>query len=418
MAYTDISGGLRTTSRTARARPVVLPGGPTSLGIVVRDEPGAFLAWTGDFDPAIEGHGTLTASNVVGQGVVNGLAPSFADVPGGRPPGMVIGGAPKAKLAPMGDIYFSLRLLDPVRLLPDPEPAGQLRIDVTSNSYGNSESDNDGFDAASQEADIWNTAFGVRTLIDRFSSGNGAPGYGTTTRPRRSPGCKRGRVHPVRRDRLGLDQELLPGHRQRRHRLVGPRVPVRRGPTAIDVVADGAYSSGDATLNTILNGDVAWTTWGGTSRSTPVAAGAAAHRLPGLAQGQRHGDAGRLRAHRPRHHQVLGQGPGLRQLDAGRRIGRRLCGGQAGGRVIGRRRDPVRVAAGRLSRDRLRGLPAHPGGRRVRQPDVLPRRPRDTEPLGPLHDQGGQQGHLVHDLAALQGERPELQRPRLPDRHQ
>ena len=45
-------------------------------------------------------------------------------------------------------------------------------LDITSNSYGNSGADNDGFDAASQEADLWNTAFGVRTLmID--SSGNG-----------------------------------------------------------------------------------------------------------------------------------------------------------------------------------------------------------------------------------------------------
>ena len=196
------------------------------------------------------------------------------------------------------------------------------------------------------------------------------------------------------------------------------RGPGATGTNAIDVVADGAYSSGDATLNTILDGHVAWTTWGGTSRSTPVAAGAAAHRLPGLAGGQRSGDPGRLRAHRPRHHQVLGQGPGLRQLDAGRRIGRRLRRGQAGSRLVGCRRDPVRVAAGRLSRHRLRGLPAHPGRRRVRQPDVLPRRPRDVEPLGPLHDQGRQRGHLVHDLAALEGERPELQRPRLPHRHQ
>ena len=40
------------------------------------------LAWTGDFDPAIEGHGTLTASNVVGQGVINGKAPTFDDLPG------------------------------------------------------------------------------------------------------------------------------------------------------------------------------------------------------------------------------------------------------------------------------------------------------------------------------------------------
>ena len=69
--------------------------------------PGEMLAWTGDYDPAIGGHGTLTASNIVGQGVINGRAPTFSDVPGGTYPGAVIGGAPKAKLAPYGDIYFS-----------------------------------------------------------------------------------------------------------------------------------------------------------------------------------------------------------------------------------------------------------------------------------------------------------------------
>ena len=61
--------------------------------------------WTGDFDPGIEGHGTLTASNIVGQGVVTDGAPEFADFAEQKYPG-VIGGAPKAKLAPFSDIYF------------------------------------------------------------------------------------------------------------------------------------------------------------------------------------------------------------------------------------------------------------------------------------------------------------------------
>ena len=43
-----------------------------------------------------------------------------------------------------------------------------------------------------------------------------------------------------------------------------------------DVVADGAFSFGDTTLNTILDGRSAWVTWGGTSRSAPVAASATA----------------------------------------------------------------------------------------------------------------------------------------------
>ena len=44
----------------------------------------------------------------------------------------------------------------------------------------------------------------------------------------------------------------------------------------MDVVADGAFSAGDITLNTILNGTDAWLTWGGTSRSAPVASAATA----------------------------------------------------------------------------------------------------------------------------------------------
>ena len=235
---------------------------------------------------------------------------------------MVIGGAPKAKLAPMGDIYFSFDFSTQFAYFLTQNQPANAEIDITSNSYGNSALDNDGFDAASQEADLWNTAFGVRTLmID--SSGNGAPGYGTSNAPAPFTGMRVGASTQFGATGWDSIKNYSQVTRQRRHRLVRPRTRRDRA-NAIDVVADGAYSAGDATLNTVLNGHVAWTTWGGTSRSTPVAAGAAALVYQAWREAQRSGDPGRLRAHRPRHHQVLGQGPGLRQLDAGRRLGRRL----------------------------------------------------------------------------------------------
>jgi len=59
--YVDLSGGLV----------YFIADGTTSLpgGIEVFDDPpvpaaNSMVAWTGDFDPGIEGHGTLTASNV------------------------------------------------------------------------------------------------------------------------------------------------------------------------------------------------------------------------------------------------------------------------------------------------------------------------------------------------------------------
>jgi subtilase family protein len=272
---TDVSGGLLYyISNGTCGTCAVLPGGPANLGAVIRAAPGALLAWTGDFDPAIEGHGTLTASNVVGQGVINGLAPTFADVPGGRPPGMVIGGAPKAKLAPMGDIYFGFDFSTQFGyFLTQAQPAASA-IDITSNSYGNSATDNDGFDAASQEADIWNSGFGVRTLLIG-STGNGAPGYGTVNAPSPVTGMSVGASTQFG----GTGWDSILNHAQvTDNDVIGwsDRGPQSTGATGVDVVADGAYSAGAATLNTVLSGNNAWTTWGGTSRSTPVAAGAAA----------------------------------------------------------------------------------------------------------------------------------------------
>src|SRR5262249_40994361 len=52
--------------------------------------------------------------------------------------------------------------------------------------------------------------------------------------------------------------------------------PGANGVTGVDLTADGAYSPGDVTLNSVGDGRTAWVTWGGTSRSTPVVVGATA----------------------------------------------------------------------------------------------------------------------------------------------
>ena len=185
-------------------------------------------------------------------------------------PGAVLGGAPNAKLAPFGDIYFSFDFSTQFGYF----LATRHGVDVTSNSYGI-----------------------VRRRQRRLR--------------RRQPGSRR---HP---QRPAHDAALL--HRQRRARASAPSTPpspsagisgrrvdaVRRRPAGtrstgisqvtdndvmvwsnrglgatgspgVDLVADGAYSAGDVTLNTVLDGRTAWETWGGTSRSTPVAAGATA----------------------------------------------------------------------------------------------------------------------------------------------
>ena len=86
---------------------------------------------------------------MVGQAVINGKAPSFDDLKGkhnkdGTIPGMVLGGAPNAKLAPMGDIYFSFGFSTQFAYL----LTNEWGVQVTSNSYGTSTLDNDGMDAS------------------------------------------------------------------------------------------------------------------------------------------------------------------------------------------------------------------------------------------------------------------------------
>jgi hypothetical protein len=263
--FTDLSGGLLYHISDGETP---LPGGPTAFGVNIVGDPGQILAWSGDFDPAIGGHGTLTASNVAGQGVINGLAPDFRDT--GQTPGAVIGGAPDADLVAFGDIYFSFDFSTQFGYF----LSNAAGVDVTSNSYGDSAVDNDGFDAASQEADVIHSLFGNQTL-PIFSTGNGAPGMGTTAPPAPAHGLSTGASTQF--GATGWDSILDYSQVVDNDVMVwSNRGPGATGAMGVDIVADGAFSAGNITLNAVMDGTVAWNTWGGTSRSTPVAAGAAA----------------------------------------------------------------------------------------------------------------------------------------------
>jgi hypothetical protein len=280
--YTDLSGGLLAFISDGAT---FLPGGidifapaddpetPEHETLDFIDaftfDPGRMLMWTGDYDPAIGGHGTLTASNIVGQGVINGNAPVFTDLPDdGKYPGAVIGGAPDAKLAPYGDIYFSFDFSTQLGYY----LATRKGVDVTSNSYGSSDVDNDGWDAASQEADYIHAG---RRSTPLFSTGNGAPGFGTTAPPAPTAGIAVGASTQF--GGTGWDSIFETTQIPDNDVMVwSNRGFGATGSVGVDIVADGAYSAGSLTLNAFLNGQVAWETWGGTSRSTPVAAGAAA----------------------------------------------------------------------------------------------------------------------------------------------
>ena len=219
---------------------------------------------------AIGGHGTLTASNVVGQGVINGKAPTFSDLPGdGKYPGAVIGGAPHAKLAPYGDIYFSFDFSTQFGyFLAATRAASTSRRTRTAPPTSTTT-------AGTPRARRPTSSTTARRTTPLFSTGNGAPGFGTTSPPSPTAGIAVGASTQFGGTGWDSIDRTEPDHRQRRHGLVQPRLRRERR-HGVDVVADGAYSAGDATLNTVLDGRIAWETWGGTSRSTPVAAGATA----------------------------------------------------------------------------------------------------------------------------------------------
>ena len=238
---------------------------------------GSLVAFEGALDLGSD-HGTLCASNVVGQGVINGGAPTFRDLPGdGTPGGMVWGGAPDAEMVGISNIYwnfdesridayiFSVYGYDGVLGSGD-------EIQITSNSYGESDVDNDGWEYYGRYVDRRQRLYSPTTSF-LFSTGNGAPGYGTVAPP--SPATGMGIGASTQMGSTGWDSitdtvQITYGD------VIGwsNRGPGARGSAGVSVVADGASAAGAEPINMFgFDGWYAWTTWGGTSRSAPVAMG-------------------------------------------------------------------------------------------------------------------------------------------------
>ncbi len=233
-------------------------------------------------------HGTQCASNVVGQGVANGKLPTFGNLPGsGKPSGAVMGAAKNAHLVDVSNIYydftnskiaaytFAVYGYDGYRQM---SASDTDAIQITSNSYGSSDADNDGWDydgryiARRQR----NYAPSLSMLV---STGNGAPGYGTTTPPSPNTGIRVGastQFGSTGWDSITSTTQIMSND------VTGwsNRGPGARGTAGVDVVANGAYAAGDEALNYYSvstwgapNGNLSWASWGGTSRSSPVAMG-------------------------------------------------------------------------------------------------------------------------------------------------
>ncbi|GAB4522999.1 MAG: hypothetical protein Fur0018_05420 [Anaerolineales bacterium] len=256
---------------------------------------GDLVAFSGGTFDRSYSHGTQCASNIVGQGVTDSFLQTFSDLPGnGKPAGAVFGMAPGAKVVNISDIYynFASSVFDAYTFAAigydgidqtgwdflDGNTADTDGIQVTTNSYGSSAQDNDGWEYEGQYVTEVQS-FYAPYLQFTFSTGNGASAYGTVAPP--SPGTAIGVGASTEYGSTGWDS--ITSTVQIMNNDVTPfsnRGPGARGTSGTDVVAGGAFAAGAQELNYFsistwgaLDGNLAWDSWGGTSRSAPVAGG-------------------------------------------------------------------------------------------------------------------------------------------------
>jgi uncharacterized repeat protein (TIGR01451 family) len=229
-------------------------------------------------------HGQLCASTVVGQGNINGPSPS-GDYPDWKPAaagGMIQGPGRKAKVVPVGDIYWGFEQsveqawwfqalgLDGVLIDPD-VPGGDDALQASSNSFGPWWVYEDGWDEWSRVPTYLNMLNPYTTFF--MSSGNTGPGFGTTGAPQPITAIQLGGSSQY--GSSGVYEPLASVDQI----TVGDTASyISRGPSANNqlvphVMANGAWGTGALGLNEYGDGWTAWDTWGGTSRSSPLAMG-------------------------------------------------------------------------------------------------------------------------------------------------
>ena len=229
-----------------------------------------------DFTEGGGTHGMGTTSVAVGQGVVIGSVNWGED---GSPiagfQGLVVGPGKDVASTQNGDFYLTPFVEDAyvyAGLGYDGISGTGDDVQIVSNSWGYSGTDNDGFDFDSRLIDIVNRSFAPNTAL-LFSTGNGAAGYGTAAPP--SPASGIGVGASTLFGSIGLFESIASADQ-----IVGGDViswsnrgPGARNVVGADVVATGAFGTGDLSLNGVLWGAIATDNFGGTSMAAPVAAG-------------------------------------------------------------------------------------------------------------------------------------------------
>jgi len=196
-------------------------------------------------------HGTLCASAVAAQGVVSD--------------GKVLGMAPNATISSIGNHYSGGHALDGWRFIAEGyDGKTSTRGDqpnIGSFSFGYSSVDESGADGYSLYLDWLTRVYNVNTSYS-VAVGNGGHGFGTAKVPGASHGVfSVGAFSSRSSDSWG---QSAPWSNR------GPNVVGRMDP---DIVSVGWSATGDIPLNSRSNANSAWSTWGGTSLATPIAAG-------------------------------------------------------------------------------------------------------------------------------------------------
>lgn len=271
----DVSGGLvYFISDGSTALPTLdwywgVPGSAYGNGDLVAFHVMDYLEGGGD-------HGMGCTSVAVGQGVVRG---SLIWGPEGPPQaegkGLVVGPGKDVMSTQNGNYYITPFIEDAyiyAGLGYDGVSGTGDDVQIVSNSWGFSGTDNDGFDKDSRLIEEINREVAPNTAL-LFSTGNGAAGYGTNAPP--SPASSIGIGASTLYGSVG-DFEAIKAADQ----IIGgdPMSWSNRGPgvntdTGADVVATGAFGTGSVSLNQVLDGSIATGSFGGTSMAGPVAAG-------------------------------------------------------------------------------------------------------------------------------------------------
>lgn len=283
--YADISGGMVQWISDGE-NPLPIADWLWGLGIPdngVQDfgEPdaGDLVMFSGAYDFGYS-HGTNCASNIAGQGVVNGglSAQPF------RVGGMVQGAAPDAGLMNFGDFYRtpSGPSQDDVYLVAalgyDGIPYTDDETQINTNSYGEFGSYFANWSYYDRFiADVNHTLGGNTTYV--FSYGNDGPGFGTNEGAAGVTTLKVGastQYGSTNWDSIASADQIVYGDSN----SWGSKGPDFDGSVAPDILANGDRGSGSSKINygpynghMGFDGWTSWETWGGTSRSAPVAGG-------------------------------------------------------------------------------------------------------------------------------------------------